>query len=74
MGVGAGIFLVAIGAILKYAVADEIDGVDLGAIGVILMIAGAAVALFALFFHISRRERTGGVIEERYDRSIGDPM
>ena len=70
MGVGAGIFLIAVGAILKYAITDEVENIDLGAIGVILMIAGAAVALFSAFFYLAARSRTaprGVVREERYD-------
>ncbi len=48
--IGGAIFLAAIGAILRYAVADTVDFVDMPTIGLILMIAGivglvAAVAL-----------------------------
>lgn len=76
MGIGAGIFLVAVGAILKYAVADEVEGVDLSTIGVILMIAGIAIALFAAFFYLAGRDRGGDrrVVEERYERTPRDPL
>jgi hypothetical protein len=48
--IGGAIFLAAVGAILRYAVADTVDFVDMPTIGLILMIAGivgliAAVAL-----------------------------
>lgn len=45
---GLGIVLAVIGAILKFAVADAVEGVDLAMIGLILMIAGAVAALFGL--------------------------
>ena len=62
MTIGASIFLFVIGAILKYAVADSIDGVDLGTIGIILMVAGAVGLLIGLFLEANRR-RTGTVVE-----------
>ncbi len=74
MGVGAGIFLIAVGAILKYAITDNVENIDLGAIGVILMVAGAAVTVLSLFFYAvarSRTDRSAVVREERYER---DPL
>ena len=41
MGIGVSIFLLAVGAILAYAVDVTVSGVDLDTIGVILMIVGA---------------------------------
>ena len=41
MGIGASVFLIAIGAILAFAVDLSVSGLDLSTIGVILMIAGA---------------------------------
>ena len=40
MGIGTSIFLIAVGAILRWGVSDAIDGVDLPVIGLILMICG----------------------------------
>ncbi len=40
MSIGASVFLIALGAILKFAVTASVAGVSLGTIGVILMIAG----------------------------------
>ncbi len=45
-----GAFLVAVGAILAWAVTYEADGVDLNQVGVILFITGLAVALLGLLF------------------------
>jgi hypothetical protein len=74
MGIGAGVFLLAIGAVLNFAVDDQISGVDTQAIGVILMIAGALGIVLDLIFFAPRRRgvvtdtapaRTRTVVEER---------
>ena len=54
-GFGFAIFLVALGAILRYAVTAEVAGVDIGTIGVILMIAGIALFLLTLAFTLFGR-------------------
>jgi hypothetical protein len=41
MYIGGSVALIAIGAILRYAVADSIPGINLPVIGLILMIVGA---------------------------------
>ena len=67
MGVGTSIFLIALGAILKYAVADRIDGVELGTIGLILMVVGVIGLLISLFYAnlFTRGRRDAGVVRER---------
>ncbi|HEU4464200.1 MAG TPA: DUF6458 family protein [Gaiellaceae bacterium] len=55
-GIGFGIFLVAVGAILRYAVTAEVAGIDIGTVGVILMVAGAVLFLLSLFFVIWARQ------------------
>jgi len=50
MGLGTSLFLIAVGAILKFAVTDSVSGVDLSTIGVILMIVGAIGLLISLFY------------------------
>jgi hypothetical protein len=40
VGIGASIFLIALGAVLAFAVNVSVSGIDLDAIGVILMIVG----------------------------------
>ncbi|MGH2960751.1 MAG: DUF6458 family protein [Solirubrobacterales bacterium] len=42
MSIGASIFLIAVGAIVRYAFTFSIEGVDREALGLILMIAGFA--------------------------------
>lgn len=78
MTIGAGIFLIAVGAILKFATNFHIQGVYVDTIGVILMIAGAVGLLIGLFQEIvwSRRRVPGEVaggapVEER--REVRDP-
>jgi Na+/proline symporter len=55
MGIGASIFLLALGAILAFAVEADISGLDIGVIGWILMIAGFAGLVITLWFWNSRR-------------------
>ena len=59
-GIGFGIFLVALGAILRYAVTAEVAGIDIGIVGVILMVAGAVLFLLSLFFVVWARQSTAG--------------
>lgn len=63
MGIGAGIFLIAIGAILAFAVKATVSGLDLATVGVILMIAGAlGIVLDLLIFAPRRRTATYGTV------------
>ena len=50
MGLGVSLFLIAVGAILVWGVQTEIAGISEDAIGVILMIVGAAGILLSLLF------------------------
>jgi len=59
-GIGFGIFLVAVGAILRYAVTAEVAGLDIGTVGVILMVAGAVLFFLSLFFVIWGRQSAAG--------------
>jgi hypothetical protein len=59
MGIGAGIFLVAVGAILAFAVNYTASGFNIHTIGIILMIAGVAgIILDVALFAPRRRRRT----------------
>jgi hypothetical protein len=56
MGIGAGVFLAAVGAILTYAIdRDSAEGVNLDTVGIILMIAGAVVVLLSMLVFESWR-------------------
>jgi uncharacterized protein DUF6458 len=50
MGIGVSLILIAVGAILTWAVSASVSGVDITAIGVILMIVGAVGLLLSLMF------------------------
>ncbi len=68
MGIGVGIFLAAIGAILAFAVDDTVENVDLVAVGYILIAAGAIGVLLDLIVFGPRRREGVAVVEERvYD-------
>lgn len=50
VGIGTSIFLLALGAILTFAVNADVGGLDIAVVGVILMIAGALGLLVTLLF------------------------
>lgn len=50
MGIGVSLILIAVGAILTWAVTAEVSGVDISTVGVILMVVGIAGALLSLAF------------------------
>lgn len=55
MPIGGSLFLIAVGAILKFAISDQVNGVNLGVIGIILMIVGAVGLIISLIWMSSRR-------------------
>jgi Domain of unknown function (DUF6458) len=50
MGIGASLILIAVGAILVWAVNAEVSGVDIDVVGWILLIVGIVGALLSLIF------------------------
>jgi beta-lactamase regulating signal transducer with metallopeptidase domain len=74
MGIGTSIFLIAVGAILKFAVTAHVSGIALATVGTILMVVGVVGLLISLFVLISWRDRdTAPVARDRYverDRPI----
>jgi hypothetical protein len=65
MGIGTSIPLIAVGAILKYAVTADVSGIDLDIVGVILMIAGIVGLLLSLFWMTVWADRRRRVVEDR---------
>ena len=63
MEIGTSLFLIAVGAILKYAVTASVSGVSLSTVGVILMVIGVVGLVISLFLLASGRRR--GVVVER---------
>lgn len=55
MGIGIGIFFIAVGAVLAFAVNASVNGVDIQTVGVILMIVGALGLLVDLVIFAPRR-------------------
>ena len=55
MGIGTSIFLIALGAILKFAVTTSVSGIELATVGVILMVVGVIGLLFSLMILGARR-------------------
>ena len=50
MGLGVGLFLLAVGAILTFAVEVTAEGFDINTVGIILMIIGGLGILLSLLF------------------------
>ena len=58
MTLGASLFLIAVGAILRYAVTAQVAGVDLQVVGLILMIVGVlGLVLGFVMLSMERRDR-----------------
>ena len=71
MGIGVSVFLLALGAILAFAVDATVSGLDIQVVGIILMIAGAiGIALFLAV--IGPRNRTDVVRDETVVRDRRD--
>lgn len=65
MGIGGSIFLLALGAILAFAVNADISGLDINIVGYVLMLAGLIGLALTLYFWNSRRRPAAPVVEER---------
>ena len=50
MGIGVSLLLLAIGAILTFAVEVTTEGFNINTIGVILMVVGGSACSFSMFF------------------------
>jgi hypothetical protein len=70
MGLGTSIVLIAVGAILKYAVSWTVEGIDLQVVGTILLIIGILGLIISLvyMFAFNRREAPADrpVVQDRY--------
>lgn len=58
MGIGTGIFLFVVGAILAFAVNVEVTFIDLDLVGYLLMGAGVVVFIISLIFTLRRNSTT----------------
>jgi hypothetical protein len=64
MTFGTSIFLIAVGAILRYAVTATVSGIDIATVGLILMIAGIAGLVLSFLYLL--------VVAPRRRRVVGD--
>jgi uncharacterized membrane protein len=60
---GGAIVVIAIGAVLKYAVTGTLSGISIATVGLILMLAGIAWLVLAIVLDLSARRRTVPVAE-----------
>jgi hypothetical protein len=58
MGIGGSIFLLALGAILAFAVNAHISGIDINVVGWVLMAAGLVGLIITVWYWNSRRRTT----------------
>ncbi len=67
MSIGASIALIAVGAILRFAVDADVQGIEIATVGLILIIAGiiGLVISLILFANASRGGRGDGEVVER---------
>ena len=75
MYIGTSIFLIALGAILKFAVTATVAGIDIQTAGLILIVVGIiglVLSLFQMTAMSDRRRRGDEVVEEhRYRDPVG---
>jgi hypothetical protein len=69
MGIGVSIFLIAVGAILAFAVDVATNGIDLNMVGIILIVVGVVGLLLSLIFWST----WGGFGGYRRDTYVRDP-
>jgi hypothetical protein len=55
MRLGASLFLIAVGAILKFAVTKQVSGINVNTVGVVLMVVGIIGIVLSLLFMTVRR-------------------
>jgi uncharacterized membrane protein HdeD (DUF308 family) len=66
MGVGVGVVLLVLGAIIYFALETEIPLMETNTLGIILMVAGVIAIILALVMN-QQRSHTKHVDERRYD-------
>ena len=60
MGIGTSIFLIAVGAILYFAVNADISGLEISTVGLILMVVGVLGLMISLFLMTQATRRRRG--------------
>lgn len=62
MGLGTSLLLIALGAILYFAVTATVSGISIQAVGLILMLVGGVGLLITLFWMTRARDRDRDVV------------
>jgi uncharacterized protein DUF6458 len=57
--------LIAVGAILRYAVTKSVEGIDIRTVGLILMLVGILGLLLSIFYMAAWAPRRGRIARER---------
>jgi len=70
MGIGVSVFLIAVGAILTFAVHATASGINIQTVGVILMIAGALGLVVTMTIFAPRRRAP--MVDDR--ATVDDPL
>ena len=65
MGIGTSLFLIAVGAILYFAVDADVSGIQITTVGIILMVIGIVGLLISIFFLGEWRRRYRTPVDER---------
>jgi hypothetical protein len=65
MGIGTSIFLIALGAILRFAVTASVSGIEIATVGTILLVVGIIGLLISLLYTTIWADRTRGAYVER---------
>lgn len=66
MAIGSGIFLIALGAILAFALNESVEAIDLQLVGIILMAAGAIGIIVSLIVNRQRANTTHREVKDEH--------
>jgi hypothetical protein len=69
MTIGTSLFLIAVGAILRYAVEDKWKAVDVPTVGLILMVVGGFGLILGLYL-VFVRDRTDATLDDEDERVV----
>jgi len=72
MGIGTSIFLIALGAILRYAVTAEVSGIEIATVGTILLVVGVIGLLISLLYATIWADRRRDVVADRTAAPAGE--
>jgi membrane protein implicated in regulation of membrane protease activity len=66
MTIGVALFLIAVGAILRWAVTAHVAGIDIQTVGLILLVIGVIGLAFSLAWTFRRPRRPAAVVDDPY--------